>query len=327
MTDHQTAALSYSFDPAHWVSLLEPFFLFFFFFFNHPAHFPYLYFLTFSDTFFLPASSFSSVLPLFLSSDVIPLPFLSLPLFPNRPLSFLSLLISPISPNSTHIKSVWFPLSIHLLPLSVLSLHPLILWHIPPLPSPFSKCFPFFSLSVTPPPPTTHTHPPPQVLPSVGYSEASPLSDALVDHHLAKKAWGASWGQFGGRGAPLPSHHTWHFGRLQLQVHVLLERPDAGVHLDAQLVGRHLRGQARLSFPLFQNSGPFLSEIQSHQLVMHSWFRSYPDTKNFTDRLRLPQTQAFAEDKASSHIPFCCLCRLCAFLSFPLSPVLHGFRD
>lgn len=86
----------------------------------------------------------------------------------------------------------------------------------------------------------------------MGYSEASPLSDALVDHHLAKKAWGASGGQFGGRGAPLPSHHTWHFGRLQLQVHVLLERPDARVHLDAQLVGRHLREQARLSFLFFK---------------------------------------------------------------------------
>lgn len=71
----------------------------------------------------------------------------------------------------------------------------------------------------------------------MGYSEAPPLSDALVDHQLAEEARGASGGQFGGRGAPFPSPHTRDFGRLQLQVHVLLECPDAGVHLNAQLVG------------------------------------------------------------------------------------------
>lgn len=69
----------------------------------------------------------------------------------------------------------------------------------------------------------------------MGYSEASPLPDALVDHQLAEEARGASGGQFGGRGAPLP--YTWDFGRLQFQVHVLLECTDAGVHLNAQLVG------------------------------------------------------------------------------------------
>lgn len=81
--------------------------------------------------------------------------------------------------------------------------------------------------------------PQPQGLPGVGYSEAAPLSNALVDHQLAEEARGASGRQFGGRGAPLPSYHTWDLGRLQLQVHVLLECPDTGVHLDAQLVGRH----------------------------------------------------------------------------------------
>lgn len=69
--------------------------------------------------------------------------------------------------------------------------------------------------------------------------EAPPLPNALVDHHLAEEARRASRGQFGGRGVPLSPHHAWDFGRLQLQVHVLLERPDAGVHLNAQLVGRH----------------------------------------------------------------------------------------
>lgn len=82
--------------------------------------------------------------------------------------------------------------------------------------------------------------PQPQGLPGVGYSEAAPLSNALVDHQLAEEAWGASRRQFGGRGAPLPSYHTWDLGRLQLQVHVLLECSDTGVHLNAQLVGRHL---------------------------------------------------------------------------------------
>lgn len=73
---------------------------------------------------------------------------------------------------------------------------------------------------------------PSRALPGVSYSEASPLSDALVDHQLAEKTRGASWRQFRGRGAPLSSPHTWDFGRLQLQVHVLLERPDTGVHIN-----------------------------------------------------------------------------------------------
>lgn len=71
----------------------------------------------------------------------------------------------------------------------------------------------------------------------MSYSEASPLSNALVDHQLAEEPRGASRGQLRGRGSPLPSHDTWHLGWLQLQVHVLLERPNARVHLDAQLVG------------------------------------------------------------------------------------------
>lgn len=75
----------------------------------------------------------------------------------------------------------------------------------------------------------------------MSHGEAPPLPNALVDHHLAEEARRASRGQFGGRGAPLAPRHAWDFGRLQLQVHVLLERPDAGVHLNAQLVGRHRR--------------------------------------------------------------------------------------
>lgn len=71
----------------------------------------------------------------------------------------------------------------------------------------------------------------------VSYSEASPLSDALVDHQLAEESRGASWGKFGGCGAPLSPHPTWHLWGLQLQVHVLLECPDARVHLNTQLVG------------------------------------------------------------------------------------------
>lgn len=78
-----------------------------------------------------------------------------------------------------------------------------------------------------------------QVLPGVSNRKAAPLSDALVDHQLAEQSRGASGRQFGWRGVALPSSHTWDFGRLQLQVHVLLECSDAGVHLDAQLVGRH----------------------------------------------------------------------------------------
>lgn len=70
-------------------------------------------------------------------------------------------------------------------------------------------------------------------------SEAAPLSDALVDHQLSEESRGATGRQLGRGGVALPSSHTWDFGRLQLQVHVLLERADAGVHLHAQLVGRH----------------------------------------------------------------------------------------
>lgn len=78
-----------------------------------------------------------------------------------------------------------------------------------------------------------------QFLPGVSNRKAPPLSDALIDHQLAEESRGASGRQFGRRGVALPSSHTWDFGRLQLQVHVLLECSDTGVHLDAQLVGRH----------------------------------------------------------------------------------------
>lgn len=56
--------------------------------------------------------------------------------------------------------------------------------------------------------------PQPQILPGMSYSEAAPLPDALVDHQLAEEARGASGGQFRRRGVPLPSYHTWDFGRL-----------------------------------------------------------------------------------------------------------------
>lgn len=56
--------------------------------------------------------------------------------------------------------------------------------------------------------------PQPEVLPGMSYSEAAPLPDALVDHQLTEEARGASGGQFGRRGVPLPSYHTWDFGRL-----------------------------------------------------------------------------------------------------------------
>lgn len=95
-----------------------------------------------------------------------------------------------------------------------------------------------------------------QVLPGVSDRKAAPLPDALVDHQLAEQSRGAPGGQFGRRGVALPSSHTWDFGRLQLQVHVLLERSDAGVHLDAQLVGRHPR-----SLRFFASS----VRTQSHQ--------------------------------------------------------------
>lgn len=79
----------------------------------------------------------------------------------------------------------------------------------------------------------------------MSYGEAAPLADALVDHQLSEESRGASGRQLGRGGAALASSHTWDFGRLQLQVHVLLECSDAGVHLHAQLIGRHL---CRLQF-------------------------------------------------------------------------------
>lgn len=87
--------------------------------------------------------------------------------------------------------------------------------------------------------PSMHHPPPPQLpsaLPGVSYSKASPLSDALVDHQLAEEPRGAPWGKFRGRGAPFPSHHTRGLGGFQFQMHVLLECPNAGVHLNTQLV-------------------------------------------------------------------------------------------
>lgn len=95
-----------------------------------------------------------------------------------------------------------------------------------------------------------------QVLPGVSYGEAAPLSDALVDHQLSEESWGASGRQLGRSGVALPSSHTWDFGRLQLQVHVLLECSDAGVHFDTQLIGRH-----PCSLQFFAS----LVQTQSHQ--------------------------------------------------------------
>lgn len=87
------------------------------------------------------------------------------------------------------------------------------------------------------------SHPQPcpqtQVLPGMSHGEAPPLSDVLVYHQSAEESRGAPGGEFGRGGSSLSSHHPWYLGRLQLQVHVLLERPYAGVHVHAQLVGGH----------------------------------------------------------------------------------------
>lgn len=95
-----------------------------------------------------------------------------------------------------------------------------------------------------------------QVLPGVRDGEAAPLPDALVDHQLSEKSWGASGRQLGRSGVAPPCSQTWDFGRLQLQVHVLLERSDAGVHLHTQLIGRH-----PCSLRIFAS----LVQTQSHQ--------------------------------------------------------------
>lgn len=95
-----------------------------------------------------------------------------------------------------------------------------------------------------------------QVLPGVCYSEAAPLSDALVDHQLSEESRRASGRQLGRSGVALASCYTWDFRRLQLQVHVLLERSDTGVHLDTQLIGRH-----PCSLQIFAS----LVQTQSHQ--------------------------------------------------------------
>lgn len=144
-------------------------------------------------------------------------------------------LIAPHSPpDHPPLKSLW---SLQLLLLQLLcpylNLHR-CLWLQPsashPVPTPFIPVYQGFFF------PVTYCL---QVLPGVSNRKAAPLSDALVDHQLAEQSRGASGRQFGRRGVALPSSHTWDFGRLQLQVHVLLECSDAGVHLDAQLVGRH----------------------------------------------------------------------------------------
>lgn len=124
--------------------------------------------------------------------------------------------------------------------------------------------------------------PPPQALPGMSYGEASPLSDALVDHQLAEETWRASRRQFGRCGTPLSTHHTWHLRGLQLQVHVLLECPDAGVHLNAKLIRWH---PCRLGSVLYgrllflcqilplsvQKSNPPTSQIQ--MILSSSWHR------------------------------------------------------
>lgn len=70
-----------------------------------------------------------------------------------------------------------------------------------------------------------------QPLPGMCHRKAPPLPDALVHHELSKQPRGAPGGEFGRRGTPLPSDHTGHSRRLQLQMHVLFERPDARVHV------------------------------------------------------------------------------------------------
>lgn len=101
-------------------------------------------------------------------------------------------------------------------------------------------------------------------LPGVRHGEAPSLPHALVHHQLPEEARGAAGRQFRG-GGPLPRQ----LRGLQLQVHVLLKGPDAGVRLrGGQLVGgglppRHV-GQgggwgcdAALGTPLGPDAMPF----------------------------------------------------------------------
>lgn len=113
----------------------------------------------------------------------------------------LSLLISPSLPIQRPLSPLslfgfTLPIHIHSLPY-VLSLLTIILCHIPSTPARLLLLPPtsisYVSILFFPSPLTSFIPPrPPQVLPSVGYSEASPLSDALVDHQLSEEARGAS---------------------------------------------------------------------------------------------------------------------------------------
>lgn len=138
---------------------------------------------------------------------------------------------------------------------------------------------------------------PRQALPGMSYGEASPLSDALVDHQLAEEARRASRWQFGRRGTPPSSHHTWHLRGLQLQVHVLLECPDAGVHLNTELIGWHpcrlgsvLNGTdfyscVKFCHFLVQNSASTTTQIQ--MTLSSSWHKGGNPTLQQKDRAHL----------------------------------------
>lgn len=149
----------------------------------------------------------------------------------------------------------------------------------------------------------------------MSYSEASPLPDALVDHQLAEEARGASRGQLWGCGSPLASHHTGHLGWLQLQVHVLLERPNARVHLHTQLVGWH---PCRQTCVPLSNSANFCPTVVP--LARHVWFilSSCRHSEVSHSCRKTEHAQTVTQQKASSHIPFCCLDS--ALLILPLFP-------
>lgn len=187
-------------------------------FFNHALNFLYLYFLTFCDVSYQSTSSFSPLETAWLTP---PSSLLTCPSIGSHPISSFS----PAPPKcywSSHLPQQFNPILSLQFPHPCPSRLQLILCLISSflcVSDALPLCFPCFPS-------------PSRALPGVSYSEASPLSDALVDHQLAEKTRGASWRQFRGRGAPLSSPHTWDFGRLQLQVHVLLERPDTGVHIN-----------------------------------------------------------------------------------------------
>lgn len=164
----------------------------------------------------------------------------------------------------------------------------------------------------------------------MSHREAPPLPDALVHHQLTKEARGASRGQFGRRGAPPASHHARHLRGLQLQVHVLLEGPDARVHLDAQLVGRHTC--RRGSSPLWQTTDPLRnsekispSPAQQASHVKQSFFdRNRSFFFYYVGMLQEKSgnlLQTFSQEKAS--IPFCCLCGFASV--HPCSPCTSLF--